>query len=62
MYFSLYINSKNAVISPITSKKNFKNCLEQLKQYEYKNSDLDCYSVDEYLGIDDWEKTGETVS
>ena len=35
---------------------------EQLKKYEYKNSDLDCYSIDEYVGIDDCENTGETLS
>ena len=35
---------------------------DQLKKYAYKGSELDCFSCDECIDIDQTEKTGEALT
>ena len=34
---------------------------EKLKHYEFKGNDLECFSVDEYVDVDNLARTGETL-
>ena len=35
---------------------------DQIKKYEYNRSELDCFSCDECIDIDQTEKTGEALT